>query len=46
MNLIFQNFDVIPLTESYIKQLQRELLQYSEKDAWHRGQYKKVAPTM
>lgn len=41
MNLIFQNHDVIPLSESYIKQLHAELLQYSEKDAWHRGQYKK-----
>lgn len=41
MNLIFQNYDVIPLTESYIKQLHAELLQYSEKDTWHRGQYKK-----
>lgn len=41
MNLIFQNYDVIPLSESYIKQLHAELLQYSEKDNWHRGQYKK-----
>jgi Fic family protein len=41
MNLIFQNYDVIPLSESYIKQLHAELLQYSEKDSWHRGQYKK-----
>src|ERR1700744_4142744 len=41
MNLIFQNHDVIPLSESYIKQLHAELLQYSEKDGWHRGQYKK-----
>src|SRR5271170_397738 len=37
MNLIFQNHDVIPLSESYIKQLHAELLQYSEKDTWHRG---------
>jgi len=41
MNLIFQNHEIIPLSESYIKQLHAELLQYSEKDAWHRGQYKK-----
>lgn len=41
MNLIFQNHDVIPLSESYIKQLHAELLQYSDKDTWHRGQYKK-----
>ncbi len=41
MNLIFQNYDIIPLSENYIKQLHAELLQYSEKDSWHRGQYKK-----
>lgn len=41
MNLIFQNHEEIPLTESYIQQLHRELLQYSEKDHWHRGSYKK-----
>lgn len=29
------------LSESYIKQLHAELLQYSEKDGWHRGQYKR-----
>jgi Fic family protein len=41
MNLIFQNYDIIPLSESYIQQLHAELLQYSEKDGWHRGRYKK-----
>jgi Fic family protein len=41
MNLIFQNYNQIPLTESYIQQLHRELLQHSEKDNWHRGNYKK-----
>ena len=41
MNLIFQNYEHIPLTESYIQQLHQELLQYSEKDNWHRGNYKK-----
>lgn len=41
MNLIFQNYEEIPLTENYIQQLHRELLQYSEKDHWHRGLYKK-----
>jgi Fic family protein len=41
MNLIFQNYELIPLTESYIRQLHSELLKYSEKDSWHRGQYKK-----
>lgn len=43
MNLIFQNYEHIPLTESYILQLHRELLQYSDKDEWHRGRYKQSA---
>lgn len=41
MNLVFENYDIIPLSESYIQQLHARLLQYSEKDAWHRGRYKK-----
>jgi Fic family protein len=41
MNLLFQHHTEIRLTENYIKQLHRELLQYSEKDNWHRGEYKK-----
>jgi Fic family protein len=43
MNLIFQHHAEIPLNENYIKQLHRDLLQYSEKDNWHRGEYKKSA---
>lgn len=41
MNTIFQHYTDIPLTENYIKQFHRDLLQYSEKDGWHRGEYKK-----
>lgn len=41
MNIIFQSHDEIGFTENYIQQLHAELLQYSEKDAWHRGNYKK-----
>ena len=41
MSLVFQNYEHIPLTENYIQQLHAELLQYSEKDNWHRGRYKK-----
>jgi len=41
MNLIFHNYEHIPFTENYIQQLHDELLQYSEKDSWHRGRYKK-----
>ena len=41
MNLIFESYDHISLTESHIKQLHRDLLKYSEKDGRHRGDYKK-----
>ncbi len=41
MNIIFQHYQDIPLSENYIKQFHRDLLQYSEKDNWHRGEYKK-----
>lgn len=41
MNLIFQSYADIPLSENYIKQLHSELLEYSQKDAWHKGNYKK-----
>ncbi len=41
MNLIFQNYADIALSENYIQQLHSVLLQHSEKDYWHRGNYKK-----
>jgi Fic family protein len=41
MNLIFQNYRDIPFTENYVKQLHHQLLYYSIKDDWHRGNYKK-----
>jgi len=40
MDLIFSSWDEIPFTENYIKQLHQELLGFSAKDEWHRGQYK------
>ena len=40
MDLVFSSWQDIPFTENYIKQLHQILLQHSEKDAWHRGQYK------
>lgn len=40
MALIFQSWEDISLTENHIKQLHRNLLKYSEKDAYHRGKYK------
>lgn len=41
MNLIFQGYQEIPLSENYIQQLHAILLEHSEKDYWHRGNYKK-----
>ncbi|MBK8452152.1 MAG: Fic family protein [Thiofilum sp.] len=40
MDIIFQSYDDIVLSENYIKQLHAILLQYSDKDERHRGQYK------
>src|ERR1700677_2186127 len=40
MELIFQSWGEITLSENHIKQLHRDLLKYSEKDAHHRGNYK------
>ena len=40
MDLAFSSWQDIPLTENQIKQLHQILLRYSEKDAWHRGNYK------
>lgn len=40
MDLVFQNWHHIPLTENHIKQLHRDLLKYSVKDDRHRGNYK------
>lgn len=40
METIFANAEAISLTENHIKQLHRDLLQYSDKDERHRGEYK------
>ncbi len=40
MELVFQSWSDIALTENHIKQLHRDLLKYSRKDEHHRGQYK------
>ncbi len=42
MAIVFESFVDIPLTENYIKQLHKLLLQYSSKDSRHRGKYKKL----
>lgn len=42
MELVFESFDAIPLSENHIKQLHATLLRYSDKDQRHRGEYKKL----
>ena len=41
MELVFESFAEITLTENHIRQFHGVLLKYSEKDARHRGEYKK-----
>jgi Fic family protein len=40
MEMVFRSWQEITLTENHIRQLHRDLLRYSEKDAHHRGAYK------
>ena len=40
MEMVFSSWQAITLSENHIKQLNRDLLVYSEKDAWHRGNYR------
>lgn len=40
MDTIFRAWQDIPITENFIKQLHRDLLQFSDKDVRHRGEYK------
>ncbi|MHB1328141.1 MAG: Fic family protein [Gemmatimonadales bacterium] len=40
MELVFSSWNELRLTENHIRQLHRDLLCYSDKDARHRGQYK------
>ena len=42
METIIHSWPDIPVTENHIKQLHRDLLRYSVKDARHRGEYKTV----
>ena len=43
LELIYNNYENIPLTENYIKQLHQNLLKHSDKDTRHRGQYKALS---
>lgn len=40
MELVFSSWQEITLTENHVRQLHRDLLIHSNKDAWHRGHYK------
>lgn len=42
MQILFDSWETIPITENYIKQLHSILLRYSDKDERHRGNYKSV----
>jgi len=43
LEVIFDNFSEIKLSESYIKQLHQLLLKHSDKDQRHRGSYKNLS---
>ena len=43
MELLFASWEHISFNENHIRQLHRDLLQYSSKDGHHRGQYKKIS---
>jgi Fic family protein len=40
MQLVFESWPDLHFTENHIEQLHQILLQHSDKDGWHRGQYK------
>ena len=40
LETIFDNYNDIPISESFILQLHRDMLDYSEKDIRHKGEYK------
>ena len=42
-NLIFDDYEIIPFNENYIKQMHSILLKYSSKDERHRGEYKSLS---
>ena len=42
MDLVFQSYEDMPITENHIRQLHQQLLRRSEKDERHRGEYKNL----
>ncbi len=43
LEIIYENYDNIKLSENYIKQLHQNLLRHSDKDIRHRGEYKSLS---
>ena len=43
LEIIYDNFDNIKLSQNYIKQLHQKLLRHSSKDDRHRGEYKSLS---
>ncbi|NOZ47212.1 MAG: Fic family protein, partial [Chlorobi bacterium] len=43
LEIIYENYNNIRLSENYIKQLHQNLLRYSDKDTRHRGEYKSLS---
>jgi len=43
LEVIFENYNEIQISENYIKQLHQLLLKYSKKDERHRGKYKSLS---
>jgi len=43
LNIISESYRDISITETVIKSLHNTLMRHSEKDAWHRGNYKQVS---
>jgi Fic family protein len=43
MEIIFESYDQIPITENHIKQMHSILLKHSSKDSRHKGEYKKFS---
>lgn len=40
LDIIGETYDELEITERHIKSLHNELMRFSEKDAWHKGDYK------
>ncbi len=43
LNLVFSDWRTLPLTENYVRQMHRIMLQHWEPDRHHRGEYKSMS---